>query len=146
MTETTASVGKIFSQLNLDAAFGAGTRELLDSTLEEFTGLETRDEWEMCCFCCILCCHTGTACMDCCMDLSYDRRHRRQYSLAEAPQQEAMEDDKPKQSLLERIASLTSEDLSIALRRVMSCQAPVYKLFRGMLFHGLLVGNQKKTF
>lgn len=114
MTQASSSLGQAFSQLDLDATFGVGTSDLVEATFEEFGG--SKDECDAlctaCCCLCLLCSHVDCRCCDDCF------RRQKRSSWVEIPTQQVMGSmEKPeKPSLLQRIASLTSEDLGAVVR------------------------------
>ncbi|CAE7467874.1 unnamed protein product [Symbiodinium natans] len=115
MAQASSSLAQVVGQVDLDAAFGQGARDLVEATLEEFSG--SKDECEaicqaLCCIC-LLCSHVDCHCCDDC--LRGLGRRRRSSSWLETPKQQVMEDG-PTPSLLERFASLTSEDLGAVVR------------------------------
>ena len=46
MAQASSSLGQAFSHVDLDAAFGAGTQDLVDATFEEFGGSNLLSQWE----------------------------------------------------------------------------------------------------
>ena len=88
MAQASSSLAQVVGQVDLDAAFGQGARDLVEATLEEFSG--SKDECEaicqaLCCIC-LLCSHVDCHCCDDC--LRGLGRRRRSSSWLETPKQQ----------------------------------------------------------